>query len=230
MMPPQQQTTAPNVLQCNVLTHSRHTPALSRTGQIDEQLAAVFFDSLQTCFMCVGAVVVICITIPWMILFVPPTLLYLLYIRRFVTASTRELKRFESISRSPIIETTTATMNGLTTIRAFGREDVQHRWLVSFAEENAQAWYWWLLGNRYIGFRLDMLTVNLVGGASGLAVLLTVLKEQGKVKVAVDAGMIGLAIVYVIGLSGMLQFMVRQSALVETYMTSAKSWKQAGAM
>jgi hypothetical protein len=37
-----------------------------------------------------------------------------------------------------------------------------------------------------------------------------------------DPGMLGLAFVYMNSLSGLFQFMVRQSALVETYMTSVE--------
>ena len=38
----------------------------------------------------------------------------------------------------------------------------------------------------------------------------------------VDAGLVGIAVVYSIGLSGMFQYMVRQTAQVEVMMTSAE--------
>lgn len=39
---------------------------------------------------------------------------------------------------------------------------------------------------------------------------------------AIVSGLLGLAFVYINGLSGLFQYMVRQSALVETYMTSVE--------
>jgi ABC-type multidrug transport system fused ATPase/permease subunit len=77
-------------------------------------------------------------------------------------------------------------------------------------ETNAAAWFWWLIGNRWIGFRLDLMIVS-------FAVILGVI-----VKNSVDSGILGLALVYMISLSGLFQYMVRQSALVETYMTSVE--------
>ena len=90
-------------------------------------------------------------------------------------------------------------------------------------EENSRAWYWWLLGNRYIGFRLDMITVVLVGGC---ALLGCGLRELG----FFDPALVGLALIYVISLSGNLQFMVRQSALVETFMSSVERVQEYGSL
>lgn len=59
------------------------------------------------------------------IYFIIPTLVLgiLLYLFRYIYISaSRNLKRVESISRSPIYAHTNATLQGLSTIRAFGAE------------------------------------------------------------------------------------------------------------
>jgi len=61
-----------------------------------------------------------------------------------------------------------------------------------------------------------MLSVLLVAFSCLTAVLLV------HFKIPVDPGLIGLSVTYTLSLSGMLQFMVRQSALVETFMTSVE--------
>ena len=61
-----------------------------------------------------------------------------------------------------------------------------------------------------------MVTVVLVGFSSISATLLVVFGG------GVPASLIGLSLTYIIGLSGNLQFMVRQSALVENFMTSVE--------
>ena len=176
----------------------------------------MLFDTLQIFFLAVGAMVVSVASLPYILVILPPLIWYIVKLRSFVTASTRELKRFESLSRSPVYETVTVTMNGLTTIRAFGKAEEQGESLVNLIDANARAWYWWLIGNRYIGFRLDMVTVVLVGFSSFMAVALVWLKVE------ISAAMIGLSLTYIIQLSGNLQFMVRQSALVENFMTSVE--------
>ena len=184
-------------------------------GQIDEQLSVVLFDTLQTLFLSLAAIVVVVVSLPFMLIVVPFLVWYLLNIRKFVIASTRELKRMENVTRSPVFETITGSAQGLSTLRAFDLIDSQSKFLVSQIDANAKAWYWWLLGNRYIGFRLDMISVVLVGGSAVLGVVLRELSFF-------DPALVGLALIYVISLSGNLQFMVRQSTLVETFMTSVE--------
>ncbi|GMH67888.1 hypothetical protein TL16_g04790 [Triparma laevis f. inornata] len=121
----------------------------------------------------------------------------------------------ENVTRSPFFETITGSAQGLSTIRAFNLQESQSKFLISQIDINSKAWYWWLLGNRYIGFRLDMITVVLVGGAAFLGVVLRELAFF-------DPALVGLALIYVISLSGNLQYMVRQSTLVETFMTSVE--------
>ena len=155
------------------------------------------------------------ISLPFMLIIVPFLVYYLLKVRSFVICSTRELKRMENVSRSPVFETITNSAQGLATIRSYGKGASQEEALVERIEGNSKAWYWWLLGNRYIGFRLDMITVVLVGGSALLGCGLRELDFF-------DPSLVGLALIYVISLSGNLQFMVRQSALVETFMTSVE--------
>jgi ABC-type multidrug transport system fused ATPase/permease subunit len=78
---------------------------------------------------------------------------------------------------------------------------------------NATAWYWWLIANRWFGFWLDALCCALTAATALAAVFM---------KQHVEPGLIGLALVYVLALSGLFQYMMRQSALVETYMTSVE--------
>jgi len=106
------------------------------------------FDTIQIFFVALGAMVVASASLPYVLIVVAPLAYYIVKIRQFVTASTRELKRFEGMSRSPVYETVTVTMNGLTTIRAFGKSQEQSERLVGLIDGNARAWYWWLIGNR----------------------------------------------------------------------------------
>jgi len=158
-----------------------------------------------------GAVVIVCISVPPIVPCFLFIFWYMIRLRRFVIKSMTELKRLDSMSRSPVFDCFYATLKGVTAIRAFGRQDATQKRMVSLLQKNAEAWFWWLITNRFIGMRLDMLSALIVGIATfGGAVL----------RDYVGPNLIGFAVVNTISLSGLFQYMVRQSAMVESFMTS----------
>eukprot|EP00756_Hemistasia_phaeocysticola_P028921 Hpha_TRINITY_DN16199_c4_g4::TRINITY_DN16199_c4_g4_i1::g.7307::m.7307/K05673/ABCC4; ATP-binding cassette, subfamily C (CFTR/MRP), member 4 len=179
-------------------------------GQIDELLPVILFDCLQTASVVLGAIFLVCIVFVHFLAAIPVMFGVFWWLRRYATRSLRELKRLDGTSRSPFYARFTANLSGLLCIRAFGREEESKESFVGLLNANATAWYWWLLANRWVGFRLDMLATGVIVSCVGLALVLR--KE-------VDAGMFGLATAYAMSLSGMLQYCVRQSAQVETFMT-----------
>jgi ATP-binding cassette subfamily C (CFTR/MRP) protein 4 len=91
-------------------------------------------------------------------------------------------------------------------------EGTQRRFLGKL-NTSAGTWFWWLIGNRFLGFRLDLLSTSVVAVTSVVGIL---------ARDDIDPGLLGLGLVYAVALSGLFQFMVRMSALVETYMTSVE--------
>eukprot|EP00056_Hartaetosiga_gracilis_P018850 m.12141 g.12141 ORF g.12141 m.12141 type:complete len:1358 (-) comp7126_c0_seq2:2775-6848(-) len=185
----------------------------SDLGQVDELLTKVSFDTIQLFVMCLGSLVFACVAIPYLAIGIPP-LFYVLYrIRQFAVKSLRDLKRMDGTSRSPVYEMFSASMFGLQVIRAYNNEQQRQEVFLSLLQRNATTWFWWLLANRWLGFRLDLLsaTVALVACLIGVGL-----------KGVIDRGVLGVALVYVIALSGVFQYTVRLSAQVETYMTSVE--------
>jgi hypothetical protein len=92
-------------------------------------------------------------------------------------------------------------------------------------DANARAWYFWLMCNRWVGFRLDMLSAALLLSVTTLAAVLSHAHatavsavasgsdQEGLSLLAVDPGLVGLACVYAITLSGMAQ--VSQTQLTQ---------------
>ncbi|EDQ85993.1 uncharacterized protein MONBRDRAFT_34017 [Monosiga brevicollis MX1] len=185
----------------------------SDLGQVDELLPIIVYDTLMLAAQAFGSIVVVCIALPWLIIGVPFVVWYLAHVRAYVTKSLRALKRLEGVTKSPVYAMFSANLAGLNYIRSFrAHEGCEERYLARL-DETAACWFWWLLGNRYIGFRLDMLSTCVVTATAIVGILL---------RDTVDPGLLGLALVYAVALSGLFQFMVRLSAQVETYMTSVE--------
>ena len=72
----------------------------------------------------------------------------LLFIQRVYVASSRQLKRIESVSRSPIYNNFLGTINGTSTIRAFGQQQrfIQENYFI--VDENQVAYYPSVASNR----------------------------------------------------------------------------------
>lgn len=180
-------------------------------GNIDELLSAAAHDVADLGFIMLGSVVLVSITVPPVIPFFFAMFYYQLRLRRFVVKSMTQLKRLDNISKSPVFDCFADTMRGLTCIRAFGRQEAAQLRMTTALHCNNRAWFWWMITNRFMGFRLDILSVLILGlAAFGGAALRRLISPE----------LIGLAVVEAINLSGLLQYMVRQSALVESFMTS----------
>eukprot|EP00049_Salpingoeca_infusionum_P016291 m.331039 g.331039 ORF g.331039 m.331039 type:complete len:1527 (+) comp16052_c2_seq5:749-5329(+) len=185
----------------------------SDLGQIDELLAPTLFEVCQMFSSSLATIVLVCIAIPWLIIPLPLFVYYLYRLRRFATVALRDLKRLEGISRSPVLAKFTSSIAGSRCVKTYHKEAEVHAQFQQSLDRMASNWFWWLIGNRWLGFRLDMST----------SLVLTVTTILGVVlKTTTDPGLLGIALAYSMTLSGMFQFMVRRSALVESLMTSVE--------
>ncbi|KAK3287519.1 hypothetical protein CYMTET_4965 [Cymbomonas tetramitiformis] len=185
----------------------------SDLAQVDELLPPALFDAVQMILMVSGAIVLVCAVIPYLIILVPFLLLAMTRLRNYVTASMNELKRLDNLTRSPVFNSFNATLHGLVVMRAFQLERHMHARFLELLESNAQAWFWWFICNRWLGFWLDMLCFVIVASVSFAAVVL---------RDTIDPGLIGFALVYAMSLSGLMQYCFRQQAMAETLMTSSE--------
>ena len=182
-------------------------------GSIDEQLPMVSFDSLQALMMVMGAFVLLVVVVPFILpVFIPLGIAFFWVQRRYLKTS-RELKRFEAITRSPLYAAFSATLKGLPTIRAYRAAPRFRAEFLDYLTANVAWWFSWLTSARWIGFRLDFL----------VAVLLTIAPLlMMSIHDKLSPRLVGLALTQSLYLAGMLQWMVRQAAEVENNMTSAE--------
>ncbi|TPX68327.1 hypothetical protein SpCBS45565_g03207 [Spizellomyces sp. 'palustris'] len=182
---------------------------------LDEMLPQTFFDFIQCAFMILGTLVIAVVVIPYILVLVPLIGIGFYFLRTAYISTSRQIKRIESVTRSPVYSNIPSTLEGLSTVRAFGAETRFANRFVDLQNDNTRMYFCFISCARWLGFRLD------VGSALFLAVV-----AFGAVglrdSLGLKSGVIGLLLTYVLQLTGLLQWAVRQSAEVENYMVSVE--------
>ena len=91
-------------------------------GCMDELLPQRFLFSIQLVLLLFISVIVPSVANPWLLFAIVPLTVLVLYISKYYLKTSRELKRLESISRSPVFSHISETLNGLDTIRTRRRQ------------------------------------------------------------------------------------------------------------
>ena len=91
-------------------------------GCLDELLPRTFLISIYLTLTFLTGILVPIVTNPWLVFVVVPLSVFALYISIYYLKTSRELKRLESISRSPVFSHISETLDGLDTIRTRGRQ------------------------------------------------------------------------------------------------------------
>ena len=89
-------------------------------GYLDEQLPKTFLLSIQRVLLVFASIIVPVVTNPWLLFLVVPMIV--LVFSKYYLKTSRELKRLESICRSPVFSHFSETLNGLDTIRTRNRQ------------------------------------------------------------------------------------------------------------
>ncbi|KAI9241284.1 MAG: P-loop containing nucleoside triphosphate hydrolase protein [Podila humilis] len=179
----------------------------------DEMLPYTFFDAVQIVFMLFGSVVVVCIVNAWIVIAIPFLFAGFIGLRAVYIKTSRQVKRIDSQTRSPIYSQLSETLDGLTSVRAFGVGEQFMGRFVNAQEANGRAFFAYLICARWLGFRLDALSALFLGITAMACVA---------VRDSQQAALVGLALNYVTQLSGELQWAVRQSVEAAILMVSVE--------
>ncbi|XP_062528577.1 ATP-binding cassette sub-family C member 4 isoform X3 [Bombyx mori] len=182
-------------------------------GAVDEVLPSAVIDVLQIGLSLIGIVVVVAIVNYWLL--VPTVAIGVIFygLRIFYLATSRNIKRLEGVTRSPVFSHLNASLQGITTIRAFGAQEALIREFDNHQDLHSSAWYMFIASSRAFGFWLDLVCVVYI------AVVTMSFLVLGNEKYGGD---VGLAITQAMGLTGMFQWGMRQSTELENQMTSVE--------
>ena len=182
---------------------------------LDEILPRTIFDFVQSASMVFGTIVISAIVLPYVLFLLPFLTVIFYYLHRYFVKSVRQVKRLESITRSPIYAEVPSTLEGLSVIRAFKAESRFEQHFTDILNRNTRVSFAFLSANRWVGFRLDLLA------ATYLAIIVVAMVPLRHI-VPLTPGNVGLMLSYLLQSIRNLQWTVRQSAEVETLMVSAE--------
>ncbi|CAJ1086991.1 LOW QUALITY PROTEIN: multidrug resistance-associated protein 4-like [Xyrichtys novacula] len=180
---------------------------------MDSTLPITFVDFYQLILQNIGVVVVAASVIPLILIPVLPLLLFFLYLRRYYLSTSRDIKRLESTTRSPVYSHLSSSLQGLWTIRALKAGDRLKKAFDAHQDRHSEAWFLFLMTSRWFALRLDSICSVFITFASFGCVFL---------RDGLDAGEVGLVLTYAVTLVGNFQWTMRQSAETENMMTSVE--------
>ncbi|XP_030712764.1 ATP-binding cassette sub-family C member 4 [Globicephala melas] len=182
-------------------------------GHMDDLLPLTFLDFIQTFLQVIGVVGVAVSVIPWIAIPLVPLGIIFFVLRRYFLQTSRDVKRLESTTRSPVFSHLSSSLQGLWTIRAYKAEERFQELFDAHQDLHSEAWFLFLTTSRWFAVRLDAIcAIFVIVVAFGSLILAKTL----------DAGQVGLALSYALTLMGMFQWCVRQSAEVENMMISVE--------
>jgi ABC-type multidrug transport system fused ATPase/permease subunit len=150
---------------------------------------------------------------PWFVIILIPLALGFYRVYSYFSGSSRDLKRLESVSRSPIYASLSETLTGLETIRAYGDH---HRFLQTHMkrmQRNQNFMYHLYLCSSWMTIRLEFSTSMILTSVSLLSVCL---------RESVSPISLGLALSYGLQLTALFQRCVQLVIEIQTYMTSTE--------
>ncbi|GJQ15581.1 hypothetical protein GpartN1_g7372.t1 [Galdieria partita] len=180
---------------------------------LDRSLPQSMSSVFNSLFTMIGGILVTIFVTPLIVLVLVPLAWIYRLISNFYLQTNRELKRLESITRSPFLAHFGETLNGVTCIRAFDAQSMFRNQNFALLDKNSKPTLYSVACNRWLGIRLDVVGVCLVSVAAILATL---------AKGHIDSGLAGLSITYALQVTGTLSWFIRMSTDTETQMNSVE--------
>uniref|UniRef100_A0A3Q2E358 ATP binding cassette subfamily C member 3 n=1 Tax=Cyprinodon variegatus TaxID=28743 RepID=A0A3Q2E358_CYPVA len=184
---------------------------------IDEALPSTILMFLGTFFVSLSTMIVIVSSTPYFAIVIVPLAAIYVVVQRFYVATSRQLKRLESVSRSPIYSHFSETVTGSSVIRAYGRHDAFVHMSDMKVDDNQKSYYPGIVSNRWLGVRIEFI--------GNCIVLFAALFAVGG-KNTLNPGLVGLSVSYALQVTMSLNWMVRMTSDLENNIVAVERVKE----
>lgn len=184
---------------------------------VDQEIASIAIGVVTCALQIVVTVIIIASITPGFI--IAAIFISLIYygVGAFYLRSSRDLKRLESVQRSPLFQQFGETLTGVTTIRAYGDEKRFIRDNLLKVDTYNRPFIFLWAANRWLSFRVDSIG-DLVAFFAGVFIIFAL----GKI----DAGAAGLSLTYAVSFTENVLWLVRLYAIYEQNMNSVERIKE----
>ncbi|KAL4220768.1 Multidrug resistance-associated protein 5 [Mactra antiquata] len=179
----------------------------SDLDEIDTRLPATSEMFLQNICMILFALAIISYVSPYFLIALIPLIICFIVLNIIFSTGVRELMRMNQITKSPVISHVTATVQGISTVYAYNKTDQFLDKFNKLMDRNTAYFYLFYCSNRWLAFRLDIMSTCVVG-ITGLCIVVTYN--------SLTPALAGLALSFAIQMTGLFQFTIRQAIETES--------------
>ncbi|KAM8911370.1 ATP-binding cassette sub-family C member 2 [Lycaon pictus] len=215
-------THASNILHRQLLNNILQAPMsffdTTPTGRIVNRFAGdistvddTLPQSLRSWILCflgiISTLVMICMATPVFIIVIIPLSIIYVSIQIFYVATSRQLKRLDSVTRSPIYSHFSETVSGLSVIRAFEHQQRFLKHNEVGIDTNQKCVFSWIVSNRWLAVRLELIG-NLIVFFSSLMMVIY--------KATLSGDTVGFVLSNALNITQTLNWLVRMTSEIET--------------
>uniref|UniRef100_A0A8C0T2V2 Multidrug resistance-associated protein 1 n=2 Tax=Canis lupus familiaris TaxID=9615 RepID=A0A8C0T2V2_CANLF len=215
-------THASNILHRQLLNNILQAPMsffdTTPTGRIVNRFAGdistvddTLPQSLRSWILCflgiISTLVMICTATPVFIIVIIPLSIIYVSIQIFYVATSRQLKRLDSVTRSPIYSHFSETVSGLSVIRAFEHQQRFLKHNEVGIDTNQKCVFSWIVSNRWLAVRLELIG-NLIVFFSSLMMVIY--------KATLSGDTVGFVLSNALNITQTLNWLVRMTSEIET--------------
>nr|KAF6321957.1 ATP binding cassette subfamily C member 2 [Pipistrellus kuhlii] len=167
--------------------------------------------SLRSWILCflgiVSTLFMICLATPAFIIIIIPLGIIYVSVQIFYVATSRQLRRLDSVTRSPLYSFFSETVSGLPVIRAFQHQERFLKHSEVLIDTNQKCVYSWIISNRWLAVRLELVGNLIVFFASLMIVIY---------KTNLSGDTVGFVLSNALNITQTLNWLVRMTSEIET--------------
>ncbi|CAG9817707.1 unnamed protein product [Phaedon cochleariae] len=184
-------------------------------GVIDEGMPRMLLETGRTLLQILGSIVLVLYVNPYSFILLFFLSGIFVFMRRIYLKSSKNIKRLEGRMSSPVFTHLMATLQGLTTVRAFKIQDILEEEFDKHQDYHTSAFYMFISTNSAFGLSLDLFSIVFIGVVTfSLIIFAEDLEMTG--------GQVGLAISQATLLCQRTQFAVRFTAEITNQLMSVE--------
>ncbi|KAJ7043446.1 P-loop containing nucleoside triphosphate hydrolase protein [Mycena alexandri] len=182
---------------------------------VDQLLARFIQNFVRTGAICLSIMVVIGASFPLFLVSIIPLGWFYLRVMKYYLSTSRELKRLDAVSKSPIFAWFSESLAGVSTIRSFNQQPIFIRANQRHIDRNQICYLPSISVNRWLSVRLEIVGAVIIFLVATLAMV-------ALITTGVDAGLVGLVLSYAMNATSSLNWVVRSASDVEQNVVSVE--------